>query len=208
MKRSPRRPLIGAGLAALVLIGLAACAGTPPTPVAVVPAREGAPLPSAAFQVAGSVPEAQLPAVLSAFNGQLKARLVDAAGIWRLQPERDSATRVVLVADRAFESGSAQLKAELLLPLSELALAVRGGAWVIHVIGHAERAEDLSLAERRAMAVASYLAGQGLPGGRLRAEARSDQPGAGHRIELVFAAIVEGRELRAWMPPEALAAKR
>lgn len=211
------RTLIRAGLAAL-LLGLAACAGAPQEAAPIVPAKDGAPVPvaaaespSEAYAVAGALPQAQLPAVLAAFNGALKAKLGGVSGFWRLQPERDRPMRVVLDAERAFETGSAQLRPELLLPLSEIATATRGGgsasagasagAWVIHVIGHAERAEDASLSERRATAIAAYLAEQEVPGGRLRAETRSEKNGAGHRIELVFAAIVEGRELRAWMPP-------
>ncbi|MDP3295131.1 MAG: hypothetical protein Q8M37_10405 [Nevskia sp.] len=219
-----KRRLIRASLAAL-LLGLAACAGSPPESAPIVPAQDGAPVPLAgaeappeAYAVAGALPQAQLPAVLAAFNGAVKTTLGEASGIWRLQPERDRPTRVVLDAERAFETGSAQLRPELLLPLSEIATATRGGsgagagasagAWVIHVIGHAERAEDTSLTERRATAIAAYLAEQGVPGGRLRAETRSEKNGAGHRIELVFAAIVEGRELRAWMPPGTVAASR
>lgn len=189
------------------LLGLVACAGAPPAPAQARAAPVGEAVP-ASFAVTGALPAAQLPAALVAFNARLKAGLADAAGSLRLQPERDQASRLLLDADRAFEAGSAQLKPELLLPLSEVAAATRGGAWVVHVIGHADRAEDRSLAERRATALVSYLAGQGLSGGRLRSEARSERDGAGHRLELVFAAIVEGRELRAWMPPEALAARR
>lgn len=196
--------------AAVAVLGLAACAGAPPAPVA--DDAEGADTLPAAFAVAGSVPPAQLPATLTAFDARLKAALADAAGrpsgIWRLQPERAHASRVILDADRAFEAGNAQLRPELLLPLSGIAEASRDGAWVIHVIGHADRAEDRSLAERRAASVASYLGRQGLSGGRLRAEARSEPDGGGHRLELVFSAIVEGRELRAWMPPTGLATKR
>lgn len=213
------RTLVRASLAAL-LLGLAACAGSPPETAPIVPAQDGAPVPlagadspSEAYAVAGALPPAQLPAVLAAFNGALKATLGETSGIWRLQPERDRPTRVVFDADRAFETGSAQLRPELLLPLSELAKAARAGnatagPWVIHVIGHAERAEDASLSERRATAIASYLAEQDVPGGRLRAETRSEKNGAGHRIELVFATIVQGRESRAWMPPGPIAASR
>lgn len=208
-----------AGLVAL-LIGLASCADTSST-VPQVPAKDAAPVPLAdaespaeGYAAAGALPQAQYAATVAAFNAGLKAALGAPSGSWRLQPERDRPTRVVLDADRAFEAGSSQLRPELLLPLSGIAAATRSGgtgsagAWVVHVIGHAERAEDAGLAERRALAIASYLAGQDLPGGRLRAETRSDRNGEGHRIELVFAAIVEGRELRAWMPPGAVAAGR
>lgn len=210
-----------AGLVAL-LIGLASCADTSST-APQVPAKDAVPVPLAdaespaeGYAVAGALPQAQYAATLAAFNGALKAVLGAPSASWRLQPERDRPTRVVLDADRAFEAGSSQLRPELLLPLSAIAAATRGGgnapgssgAWVVHVIGHAERSEDAGLAERRALAIASYLAGQDLPGGRLRAETRSDRSGDGHRIELVFAAIVEGRELRAWMPPGAVAAGR
>ncbi len=214
-----RRRLSRASLAAFLLV-LAGCAGSPPEPAPIVPAKDGAPVPlagadspSEAYAVAGALPQAQLAAVLATFNAELKATLGASSGSWRLVPERDRATRVVFDADRAFETGSAQLRPELLLPLSEIARAARGGnvsagPWVIHVIGHAERTEDLGLSERRATAIASYLAEQDVPGGRLRAETRSDKNGAGHRIELVFAAIVEGRESRAWMPPGPVAASR
>lgn len=218
-----KRRLIRASLASCLLglgLGLVGCAGSPSDTAPIVPAKDGAPVPlagadspSEAYAVAGALPPAQFPAVLAAFNGALKGTLGETSGIWRLQPERDRPTRVVLDAERAFETGSAQLRPELLLPLSEIAKAARGGnanagPWVIHVIGHVERAEDASLSERRATAIASYLAEQDVPGGRLRAETRSEKNGAGHRIELVFAAIVEGRESRAWMPPGTIAASR
>lgn len=193
------------------VVALAGCASQPATAPDAVAIAGPAPVATAqaplsfptAFQTVGAISEAQSAAVISAFNAALAGKLAGCKAACKLLTAKDRPTRVLLDADLAFEVGSAQLRPELLLPLADAVVASRSaGAWVIHVIGHSDAEADAGLAERRATAVAAYLSGQGVAGGRLRAEGRAARDGATRRVELVFAPIIEGREVRAWMPPE------
>lgn len=113
--------------------------------------------------------------------------------------------------DSAFDAGDAQLRAATLDILARLKPAVmQHDGVVIHVIAcngkPGDNARGTSLGERRAASVASYLAGLGVSGARLRYEGRAvpGQCGSGlaaHALALVFKPVIAGREQQAWMPP-------
>jgi outer membrane protein OmpA-like peptidoglycan-associated protein len=200
---TPCRARCAAAVAAGLLL-LAGCASDPAPPAAAPGALSGGPL-----AIADAIPEAQQVAVIAGFDAELKARLaaLPLSPAYRLVSSGGSQpSRLILEPDRAFEFGSAQLKPELLLPLADTVEATGlGGAWVVHVIAIAATADEADLAERRSASVLAYLASQGLRGGRLRAETRS---GGAASLEVQFVPIIQGREARAWMPPESVAARR
>lgn len=187
---------------------LAGCASQP-VPVAAVPdaAAEAAMLGGSA-PVVGAIPLDQLGTRVDALQATLAQRLQAerGSGVIGVSRRADGAPRLLLDTAQSFEVGSAQLRAGMLLRLADCATAVTGaGAFVVHVIGLNEpgtRADGETLGERRAVAVLSYLRQRGLPASRLRAEGRAAaDAAAAQRLELVFEPIVQGREVRAWMPP-------
>ena len=119
--------------------------------------------------------------------------------------------------DAAFETGSAQLRASSLDFYSRLAeVVLRHDSTVLHIVAHTDGADGddagLSLSERRALSVAAYLEGSGVPATRLRHEGRglreplaSNATAEGQRrnrrLDLILRPVIEGKETQAWMPP-------
>ena len=209
------RPL----LALLVAAGLGGCVGgcagpapQAPQPATPPPAAPAVPASIGTAVVAGAIPADRVAAVLDALQADLAGRLKPDAGRGVIVVSRraDGAPRVTIDVAQSFEAGSAQMRAETLLRIAECATAAQTAAVVVHVIGSGEpaaTADGESLAERRAASVAAYLQERGLPASRVRAEGRVTRDrDAVRRLELVFEPIVEGREVRAWMPPTAPAA--
>ncbi len=212
-----RAALLAATAVAASLLG---CAGEKPQvlrPVATPIAAPAAPaVVSRATPVAGAIPAGQASAAVDALNAELVRRLRPDANQAALRIARlpDGALRVILAADVTFEVDSAQMRAETLERIADCAAAAQApGAFVVHVLGEAAApgSDDVGLAERRASSVAAYLLSRGLAPSRVRIEGRrSGVPAGGvatRALELVFEPIVEGREVRAWMPPVIAAPK-
>jgi outer membrane protein OmpA-like peptidoglycan-associated protein len=82
-----------------------------------------------------------------------------------------------------FAAGKAELDAEAIRILKELAPAMKGGTNPIDVTGFADRTGDrnanVELAKRRAMAVREALLAEGLPADRVRLQAPREVTGSG-----------------------------
>lgn len=199
------------GLAAALVAasgGLLAGCASQPVPVAVPDAAAEAAVLGGSAPVVGAIPVDQVAIRVDALQANLAQRLPAerGSGVIGVSRRADGAPRLLLDTAQSFEVGSAQLRAGMLLRLADCATAVSGaGAFVVHVIGLNEpgsKADGETLGERRAVAVLSYLRARGLPASRLRAEGRAAaDAAAAQRLELVFEPIVQGREVRAWMPP-------
>lgn len=111
---------------------------------------------------------------------------------------RDDQLELELPVSALFEQGNAQLRAEALKPLAEIAqdIGARGGC-VVHVVGLSKVDDDLI--ERRAASIADDLAQHAVAAPRLRFESRI--AGAEDRIVIVLKPVIIGRESPAWMPP-------
>lgn len=195
-------------LAASSGVLLAGCASEPAAVVAAPDAAAEAAMLGGSAPVAGAIAVDQLAARVDALQAALAQQLPPArgSGVLGVSRRADGAPRLLLDSAQSFEVGSAQLRADQLLQLANCASAVKdAGAFVVHVIGFNEpgsKVDGQTLGERRAVAVLSYLRERGLPVSRLRAEGRAASDAmAAQRLELVFEPIVQGREVRAWMPP-------
>ncbi|HZP12597.1 MAG TPA: hypothetical protein VFB36_09265 [Nevskiaceae bacterium] len=100
-----------------------------------------------------------------------------------------------------FEQGNAQVRAEALKALAEIAedVGARGGC-VAHVIAFAAADADADLAERRAASIADDFAHHSIAPSRLRFEARVDDKRADH-VLVVLKPVIIGRESPAWKAP-------
>ena len=146
------------GGVALLAVGLAACGGTPDqTRAPPSPAASSAPLDAAAPSVAG-----RLAAKVSGLRG-------DVSGL--SSRETDTAVILTLAADTLFAFDRAELTPEAAANLGKVADAIRaGGAGNVAITGYTDAkgtpAYNQTLSERRARAVADWMAGQA--GVRLR----------------------------------------
>jgi len=106
-----------------------------------------------------------------------------------------------LSAPAVFEQGNAQVRAEALKALAEIAedIGARGGC-VVHVIAFAAPDADADLAERRAASIADDFSHHSITPARLRFEARADEKRA-DRISIVLKPVIIGRESPAWTAP-------
>jgi len=199
---------------AAVTIGVSGCvggcAGPSAQPASTATAAPTAPATavSTTVPVAGAITVAQSATAVDGLQSDLVRLLKPqtSAGVVGVSRRADGAPRVLLDVNQSFEVSSAQMRAETLLRIVDCAMAARtSGAFVVHVLGYGEPASspDIeSLAERRASSVASYLVANGVLASRVRNEGRITRDReAARRIELVFEPIIEGREVRAWMPP-------
>jgi outer membrane protein OmpA-like peptidoglycan-associated protein len=194
--------------AAAPVVLLAACAApikTPP-PAVTKAAQVAQPL-GAAFWVEDAIPAVQAAAVAKAMQTELLQRLPAGAvpSVQRIATAADGAPSVTINA-AAFEVGSAQMRPATLAPVAQCAAVAQSfGAVVVHVLGLADAmatGKANGLAERRAAAVAAYLAELGVAETRIRvSQARASTAAANGSVELVFEPIIVGREARAWMPP-------
>lgn len=175
------------------------------------PPREPIGEPTAAIPA----PEAEAARLaLRAKLDALVAEQVSAVPV-QLVMSRDGSMRLRAGSDESFEPDSAQLRPGALTLYAALARVLREErAVVAHLLVHNDIATDadpaLDLTARRAASLQSVLLAHGAPGARLRAEGRgasepaTDDAAAtpvNRRVEVVFQAIVAGREPLAWVPP-------
>jgi outer membrane protein OmpA-like peptidoglycan-associated protein len=129
----------------------------------------------------------------------------------------DGSLKVAIASDVSFDLGSATLRPDAMDAYGRVAAILKTyDKTVIHVVGHTDTsgAADYNqgLSERRATAVGSFLASQGVPGSRLREEGRGEREplirtgdnvkeARNRRVDIVIKPVVEGNEQAAWVPP-------
>ena len=92
----------------------------------------------------------------------------------------DGSLKVAIASDVSFDLGSATLRPDAMDAYARIAAILRNyDKTVIHVVGHTDTSGtsdfNQGLSERRAAAVGSFLASQGVPGARLRQEGRGER---------------------------------
>jgi len=127
------------------------------------------------------------------------------------------ALKIGIASDVSFDIDSAQIRPDALNTYAKIGNILKTyDKTVIHVVGHTDTTgsneHNQSLSERRASSVASYLASNGVPVGRLREEGRGEREplvrtGDGvkesrnRRVDIIIKPVIEGREQEAWTPP-------
>ncbi len=131
---------------------------------------------------------------------------------------KDDTLKLSLDAEVSFDFNKAEIKPAFEPSLNKLAdVLLKYDRTVVHVIGHTDsvgsEAYNQRLSQRRAEAVADYLASRGVPRDRLRSEGRGEsEPRAtnateagrqlNRRVEIYVKPIVEGQEGRAYESPD------
>lgn len=129
----------------------------------------------------------------------------------------DGSLKVGIASDVSFDLGSAALRPDAMDTYGKIANILKTyDKTVIHVVGHTDTSgtDDFNqgLSERRAAAVGSFLASQGVLGARIRQEGRGERELAvrtgdnvkeprNRRVDIVIKPVVEGNEQAAWTPP-------
>ncbi|MDB5968927.1 MAG: outer membrane protein OmpA [Hydrocarboniphaga sp.] len=129
----------------------------------------------------------------------------------------DGSLKVAIASDVSFDLGSATLRPDAMDAYGRIAAILKNyDKTVIHVVGHTDTSGtsdyNQGLSERRAAAVGSFLASQGVPGARLREEGRGEREpivrtgdnvkeARNRRVDIVIKPVVEGNEQSAWTPP-------
>lgn len=127
------------------------------------------------------------------------------------------ALKIGIASDVSFDIDSAQIRPDALNTYAKIGNVLKTyDKTVIHVVGHTDTtgsdSHNQSLSDRRASSVASYLASNGVPAGRLREEGRGEREplvrtGDGvkesrnRRVDIIIKPVIEGREQEAWTPP-------
>jgi outer membrane protein OmpA-like peptidoglycan-associated protein len=129
----------------------------------------------------------------------------------------DGSLKVAIASDVSFDLGSATLRPDAMDAYGRIAAILKTyDKTVIHVVGHTDTSGSADfnqgLSERRAAAVGTFLASQGVPGTRLREEGRGERElivrtadnvkeARNRRVDIVIKPVVEGNEQSAWAPP-------
>lgn len=129
----------------------------------------------------------------------------------------EETVKVGIASDVSFDVNSAEIKFDARRTYEKVASVLKNYPQsIIHVVGHTDSdgtdQHNQGLSERRASAVASLLASNGVPSSRIRTEGRGErEPVASNstasgksknrRVDVVIKAIVEGREQDAERPP-------
>jgi outer membrane protein OmpA-like peptidoglycan-associated protein len=129
----------------------------------------------------------------------------------------DGSLKVAIASDVSFDLGSATLRPDAMDAYGRIAAILKSyDKTVIHVVGHTDTSGtaefNQGLSERRAAAVGTFLASQGVPGTRLREEGRGEREpivrtgdnvkeARNRRVDIVIKPVVEGNEQAAWTPP-------
>lgn len=127
------------------------------------------------------------------------------------------ALKIGVASDISFETNSATLQSGALNTFAKIANVLKDyDKTVIHVVGHTDSTGSVqynqSLSERRAAAVSTFLASQGVPASRVREEGRGEREllvrtgdnvneARNRRVDIVIKPVIEGQENQAWTPP-------
>jgi len=222
------KPLVAATLA----VSIAGCATDDPNKRAKTGAAIGAVLGAVAGnQVSGARGAPIVGAVVGAIAGGAVGNYMDKQ---KAQLDRDlaaeaarnelqiiklpgDALKIGIASDVSFDIDSAQIRPDALNTYAKIGNVLKTyDKTVIHVVGHTDTtgsdSHNQSLSDRRASSVASYLASNGVPAGRLREEGRGEREplvrtGDGvkesrnRRVDIIIKPVIEGREQEAWTPP-------
>ena len=160
---------------------------------------------------------AEVPAYMERQRQQLQKIFADdiAGGELQVDLSKDRLLRLTIASDRSFDSGSAQMKPSMLNILAGIASVL--GSYdqtVVQVLAYCDDTDNkvlnLSLSERRAASVASYIQRQGFSNGRIRYEGRAEDDASdsakenqplGRRVDFIIKPVVRGHEQDAWVPP-------
>jgi len=131
---------------------------------------------------------------------------------------KDDTLKLSLDAEVSFDFNEAAIKPAFEPSLNKLAdVLLKYDRTVVHVVGHTDSVGpeqyNQQLSQRRASAVADYLAQRGVPYDRLRSEGRGEsEPRASNateagrqlnrRVEIYVKPIVEGQEGKAYESPD------
>ncbi|ULQ45757.1 OmpA family protein [Flagellatimonas centrodinii] len=127
------------------------------------------------------------------------------------------ALKIGVASDISFETNSATLQSGALNTFAKIANVLKDyDKTVIHVVGHTDSTGSAqynqSLSERRAAAVSTFLASQGVPPSRVREEGRGEREllirtgdnvneARNRRVDIIIKPVIEGQENQAWTPP-------
>lgn len=125
--------------------------------------------------------------------------------------------KIGVASDASFDVGSSTLSPAAQATFAKIAATLKDyDKTVIHVVGHTDTLgsaeSNQALSDRRAQAVGSYLASQGVVAGRVREEGRGEREllvrtgdnvneSRNRRVDIVIKAVVQGNEQAAWTPP-------
>jgi outer membrane protein OmpA-like peptidoglycan-associated protein len=174
---------------------------------------------SAVGAVVGAVAGGAVGHYMDKQQAELKQKLAaeEQAKLLQITKLSDDSLKIGIAADASFDVGKADLRGEALNTFTKIAGVLKEyDKTVIHVVGHTDSdgsdQYNQTLSENRASSVNTVLAGQGVPGERLRQEGRGErEPAASNatadgkrrnrRVDIVIKAVVEGNEAAAWTPP-------
>jgi outer membrane protein OmpA-like peptidoglycan-associated protein len=183
---------------ALPLLALGACASAP------LPLTSTLPVAGAPASFVGAPAGVLAPAAVAPELDALQDELRELAGRSAAVPLRlardDAGLRLSFGAGESFAPGGAELRPAALTAYARLARALAGRPGLVahvRVLGEAAPEPEASLPARRAASLQSYLAANGVPGTRLRAQGAAGQAA----VEVLVKPIVGGREAEAWVPP-------
>ncbi len=141
-----------------------------------------------------------------------------------IQRMKDDSLKLTLDSEVSFDFDSAKIKHGFARTLDKIAEVVsKYDKTVVYVVGHTDsvgsEAYNQELSERRARAVADYLAAHGVNPARIHIEGRGErEPRAtnateagrqlNRRVEIFLKPIVEGQEEKAHEPPPASGSSR
>lgn len=150
---------------------------------------------------------------------ELQQRLAEEARRKELRITRlpNGALKVGMAGDASFDTNSATIRHDAQATYAKIASVLQEyDKTVIHVIGHTDSRGTIShnqgLSERRAAAVANFIAVRGIADGRIRREGRGElEPVAtnataegrarNRRVDIIIQPVVEGRESEAYQAP-------
>ncbi|MGH8460967.1 MAG: hypothetical protein ACRESS_05125 [Stenotrophobium sp.] len=194
------------------VLGLAACASVPKSAIEpnAMAAEGNAPAGYAGAAVgmlaSGDDAMSYMQQQDKELTAQLLAAQTNASTPVQVEVASDGTLRISVSADGSFEANSGELRPAMLETYSLIAgVLCQYDKTVIHVVGVSgsdavgEALPSLSL--RRAESAAAYLEAQGVSRARLRHDVAVAVAVQSSKLVLIVRPVIQGQEVRAWMPP-------